>query len=1094
MVRKFNMKKYAKQLIILFCITLFIASICFIPIRVSKLIPIIEEKVSADLGVNIHMERLILRIGPMLKLKTPIMHIMYSDGQKFAQLDNVKFYIPWSSIFRDTPRIAKINAKKLTVRVLSDDKELEKLITNINKKKFNEKPNLKLKEYKFSYLNKVNNDSYTLSGSLLDLRKNYRYKTLNLKTKGVFAINSKNHINYDLIINPNINLNEFNNVENLLDIIEQFKELDFYSDIIADIKLYKAENNITQASGFINIDNISILEKNKKVPKSFIYLTLWGDKASILSNLYTSPDKKIYIEGMINNSKKPTLDIKVKADDIIIADLFDVVKIFTKFSHFKDIKSVTGVLSANFNLKGSINKLKSNGFLKINDASLKADDIKIDKINSEIDFSNNTVNITNTTGYINNAPIIVKGKINQNIDLQLLMNKIELSKLIPSKYGVKDGIISLIADFSGTLDDIRHKENILIENFKISNKNYGLSFNTLKYDTNKNNTAIINNILLDNAKTAQIKIPTLKIDVGQDIIKIPETSAFMLNSKLALKADLLNYNNINAFNYIAILSGCINSKDLVDFETKQAEFPFKTILNGNSNTQNINTQVVLNNSEFLEEPALVNLSAKFDKNIIRIDDFSLNSFNGNFDEDIKNNLKGLKKLIITGNLENLKEPIFKNLRLFIPQQIKLKIADTQILAKGDLFFNGKVNNPEIIGQISFQNLVNEVFELSIPSLTLDFNKNNIILNAPLLKLLDSTFALNALISTDISNELIIKNINIKSKFLNTDTLLLYKDSPILKTLPIVILDGKFYAEKLTATVYDSQLYLTALVSELKLKDNIVKLQNLTAELLNGKLNGSIDYNLRDENFNTKLMVRGVSAEPIFKIISARKENISGIMDFDANLSGELTSKNSILGDIKFVINNGRMTSLGKLEHLLYAQNVIADNMLRTSLSVITKAITLKDTGLFKYLRGDVSIKNGLANIHMLQSQGPHMALFIKGDYNILNDNAQLLVLGRLSDEIISGLGAFADFSFNKLMIMLTGEEQSQNIYTEYYDKIPQLPVKNTKEFRSIINGNIDKASSVIMFNWISYSEKSLKQKEAPISDIKIPDFIEKLPY
>ena len=122
------------------------------------------------------------------------------------------------------------------------------------------------------------------------------------------------------------------------------------------------------------------------------------------------------------------------------------------------------------------------------------------------------------------------------------------------------------------------------------------------------------------------------------------------------------------------------------------------------------------------------------------------------------------------------------------------------------------------------------------------------------------------------------------------------------------------------------------------------------------------------------------------------------------------------------------------------------------------------------------------------------SLFMKGKYNPINNNAQLLVLGRLSDEIMSGLGAFGDFSLNKLMIMLTGEERKHNIYPEDYEKIPQLPMKNTKEFRSIINGIVDRPSSVQMFNWISYSEKSLKQKEVPMTETKLPDFIEKLPY
>ena len=120
--------------------------------------------------------------------------------------------------------------------------------------------------------------------------------------------------------------------------------------------------------------------------------------------------------------------------------------------------------------------------------------------------------------------------------------------------------------------------------------------------------------------------------------------------------------------------------------------------------------------------------------------------------------------------------------------------------------------------------------------------------------------------------------------------------------------------------------------------------------------------MRTENFISKISARNVSAEPIFNIISTRKDSINGILNFDSEISGDLLSKQSLNGNLKFVINNGRMSTLGKLEHLLYAQNVIADNMLRTSLSVVMKAITLKDTGLFKFLQGDVDLENGLAKI------------------------------------------------------------------------------------------------------------------------------------
>lgn len=497
----------------------------------------------------------------------------------------------------------------------------------------------------------------------------------------------------------------------------------------------------------------------------------------------------------------------------------------------------------------------------------------------------------------------------------------------------------------------------------------------------------------------------------------------------------------------------------------------------------------------LDEPSLVNFVSKIENQNLKIEDLSVSPFSGKLSNDFKLNVKGQKKLIITGNVDNLaSEPAFKNLRVFIPQQLNITYFDTIAQLKGDIFINGKIKKPDIVGQITAQNVINQFLQLAINNLTVDFNKTVAVLNAPQVKIADSVMGINSTISTDISKELLVKNVSVKSKYVNTDTFLMYKDSPAFKQVPLSINEGKFYSEKLLANIYNSPLYLSALSTDFSLKNNNLMMKNISSELFNGKLAGSMEFNLKDEHFSSNIQARGVSAAPIFDIVSTRKDSVSGVMDFDTSMSGNLSSKQSLNGNIKFIVHNGRMGTLGKLEHLLYAQNVIADNMLRTSLSVVTKAITLKDTGLFKYLRGDVDLKDGIAQVKFLQSQGPLMALFIKGTYNPDTDYAKLVVLGRLSDEVISGLGAFGDFSFNKLMVMLTGEDNKYNILPEDFEKLPQLTMKNTKEFRSVINGIVDKPSSVLLFNWISYTQKSYRQKDVPMTNIKVPEFVDTLPY
>lgn len=1086
------MKKYSKYLIAGFCVIAFLITMCFIPINASKLIPTIEKQVASELGVNIHIDRLILRVGPLIKVKAPIMHMMYEDGQKFAQFDSVKFYIPWTSLIKKNPTIHTLEAKRLTVRVNSDDKYLNKLLDRLQAKDVSETPYIHLKNYSISFNNKKDNNNYNLTGQALEISKIPNFKNFRLNTIGSFSIDDKQYITYDLSVTPKLDRPEKINLQRLDELLNQIEELDFHSDIITDIKLYK-NKDIIQASGFINIDNISVLDPAKKVTKSFICLDLWGDRARISSNIHTPDNKKVYIEGTINNTKKPVVDIKVKTDEINLEDLYKKVKILADFSKLKDINSIDGTLNANFTLKGDLNKIKSNGFIKIANANIEANGVKIENISSDIDFSNNTVNIVKAVGYVNNAPIMAKGNIDKNVDIELLMNKVELNHLCPAGFGIKSGIASLVANISGSLDNISHKENLQIDNLKIAKNNTDISIDSVKIDTNKNNTAYINNILCKTKETEPLKIPSLKLFIEGDRIRVPETNIFMPNSKFALKTEITNYNT-NDLSFNISVNGFLYSKDIKSLKNYSARYPFKVTINGNKNIQNVLSQVLLENTAVLDEPAIINLSSKLEKNTVKIEDLSILSFNGTFADDFKSNLKGQKKVVITGAIEDLKAPVMKNIRVFFPQQLNIRIYDTLAQVKGDLFINGKFNKPDIVGQLTLQNLFNQAMQLSLSNAVIDFNKNIAVINAPNVKIADSAMSLTATALTDITKTITIKNANIKSKYLNTDTLLMYKDSPALKLYPIMVNDGKFYSERILANIYGSPLYISAFSSDFKLKDNVLSLKNLSSELFNGKMSGSLDYDMKDEHFNSQIMARGVSAEPIFNIVSTRKDSISGTMDFDINLKGELTSKQSLNGDVKFIVQNGRMSTLGKLEHLLYAQNIIADNMLRTSLSVVTKAITLKDTGLFKYLRGDIQMENGIANIRMLQSQGPLMALYIKGQYNPNNDYAKMVVLGRLSDEVMSGLGAFGDFSLNKLMVMLTGEDPKYNIMPEDFEKIPQLPSKNTKEFRSIINGIVDKPSSVQSFNWVSYSQKSLKQKDVPMTNIKVPSFVDELPY
>ena len=143
----------------------------------------------------------------------------------------------------------------------------------------------------------------------------------------------------------------------------------------------------------------------------------------------------------------------------------------------------------------------------------------------------------------------------------------------------------------------------------------------------------------------------------------------------------------------------------------------------NKNVQNIESQVLLENAQILDEPGIINLNAKVENNNIKLDDLSILSYSGNFSSSPKANLKGQKKISVSGIIENIENPAFKNIRIFIPQQLDITFMDTIARIKGDLFINGKLKQPEIVGQVSLQNLFNKPTQLQINNLTADFNKS-----------------------------------------------------------------------------------------------------------------------------------------------------------------------------------------------------------------------------------------------------------------------------------------------------------------------------------------------------------------------------------
>ena len=118
-------------------------------------------------------------------------------------------------------------------------------------------------------------------------------------------------------------------------------------------------------------------------------------------------------------------------------------------------------------------------------------------------------------------------------------------------------------------------------------------------------------------------------------------------------------------------------------------------------------------------------------------------------------------------------------------------------------------------------------------------------------------------------------------------------------------------------------------------------------------------------------------------------------------------------------------------------------------------------------------------------------------------------MGRISDDIVRILGPIGEFSMDKIIAHFRISEPASSLVSlltvnpnyENTSEIPYLTPKTqfaTKEFKVIIDGEVNKQSSVKSFKWISnpviqsVTEQSIpikKEKELPV----VPDFVNKLP-
>ncbi len=1012
-------------------------------------------------------------------------------------------------------------------------------------------PDIILENYNIELKDTLHNENLIVKGpefKITDFKLNNKIKIL---TSGDISVNNKKHATYNAQIESFLpQVTNTQTPQTPIEIpqitynpIPVIKKYNFGANIDTNLKISEKNNEIF-IKGYLNADKLNYKIQGNNIDKSFIKLGFNGTTIDIDSNLYVDKTEKFTINGLFKSGKKQYIDLKILSKKI---DLVDIQRIIIALLDIANIKNdiaqlnITGWLDSDFNIKSDMKKIQSSGYLKVENANIKHSKLPlaINSIKSDIDFNNNKLTIKNTSALINNALFNLTGQIdtNANADIKISTDKLPINLLyeafapIETKktISINNGLLSLNAIIKGKLDKIEPKIDLTLDNLNVKEKTIGANVkiaNTLvnltantKGEFKGSAKATNASISITEPKTI-IQMPIGELLFDTQNITIKPSDIKLDNSNFSIDGVVKDY--INKLNAQINVNGKFASTDTLKYLPKEARtliktqgyLPIKAKITSDGKNTNILGQLyadkinyisVLDISSIKNKPSIINVDINTDGNSLKLIDCSFYGLNTpiSLTNNFKQNLNSSFKIAgIDGKIGQLtsKAPTLQNIKIVTPNPITASIpgfANSALNLKADMTISGTTLAPIIKGAVSIPNITIPDFKLSGKNINIDFAKDTITAKSPSIDINGSQIAFSTVIDSNFGKYTTIKDLTITSPYIDVDKLLAVLESMpqnnVAPSASIPVIIEKGYG-KLTK-VKSGNLVATDASANFNLKSNIFKLTNLKATAYNGIIAGNIDYNIPYETIKANIQGRNLDSNPAVTAITGLKDQLQGKLDFDANISmmGMVYEQQmkTLKGNVSFAIGEGQMGSLGRLEHFIYASNMISQKFASSTLNSIIQTLAPKNTGKFNYLKGALTFNNGWAKINPIHSGGPQMSLYITGDFNILNNYAKIEILGRVANEIVSVMGPIGNMSVSKLLSNFSSFGSSASSILNSYNaikdantiaKVPQLipESKDTKQFQVIIDGNVQKPTAVRSFKWIA-SEAEVNAAKAQLN-------------
>lgn len=935
--------------------------------------------------------------------------------------------------------------------------------------------------------------------------------------------------------------------------VTEYRNYNLKSNINTKLKIRKdVEDKKVRMYGFLNVEDTTVSMSGLELPKSYLKLRSNGTLENIETKLYVTDKEYINLMGTFDYGKSPYVDLSLKSPKVHLSNLVNVTKAYLDTVHIKnDIKymAASGYLLANASLKTDFNEILSSGKIIIRNGNIIDRNIQllVNDINANLFFDDNVFQVVDTHALINNHLLNLSGRIDNNsiANFHIKGDKIPLAPLYkafaPKEYknsfDLASGFLTINTKLTGEIKDIAALFEADLENFILREKHGKFIFsNTSSHLGVANSLGKIKgrikntgfNLVLPQSGSVLYN-DLFTVDIDNRLVKTNK-SVFKFNNNSEVVVSGVIKNILSEPEAKLFADGKFVSSDLIKlldknsakYIDKKGVIPAKAMLRSNEDkmvlviqaqSDKLNYFTPVHLKDLLNKQSILQIMLEKKGDVIKISKSGLYTKNKStpFGNNFVSNLYGAREVVsLRAMISNLKTTPFINIiKVSIPKSLSGSLCifkNSKFILSGGLYIFGEVDTPHINGTFNIRDLSIPEISTLFRHIIVNFNNNDINVLFNDVSLYGSDLHIELESNWDLLKKNIISNVSITSRFLE-----IYKFQSVLMHLSNVlsnplasgssvdyeILKGNFKIKNIKTL----KTTMSNTSGHLSLLDNVLFLNDLKTNFLGGNISGDISANLKSNEVKAKLNGKSFNVEKLFAEMFNMKDVLSGILNFKINITyrGDKYEEclKSLRGYADFNVKNGKLGPFGKFENFLMAENIRNNSILSSNVGLVLPEIVEIDTSQFNYMFGHLIFSRGFAKLQPVKTQGRVMSMNISGAIDLLDNNADLILNGKISSNFAEKLGILYALNPSKIS-KFDKENELAKDFTNYSDLIsekelhliPHIISSNDDEiaiFEVLLRGDTRIPLKMIKsFKWL-VSEAEMEKAKAHVEKLTAPE-------